>query len=146
GGCVLAVIRDVGRAAEPVGAHCASLFLRLAPATKLWHPSNRVRSRLVNIQPVAVEVAPVHLIAFCRRGGDYNGRPDGWLVRTESHDGGRSWSEGKDSEFPNPNAAVDFIRLRNGHLLLVYNNSFTKRTPLTAAISTDDANTFPHRR
>ncbi|PYK97385.1 MAG: hypothetical protein DME19_16530, partial [Verrucomicrobia bacterium] len=48
--------------------------------------------------------------------------------------------------FPNPNAAVDFIRLRNGHLLLVYNNSFTNRTPMTAAISTDDAKTFPHRR
>jgi len=83
---------------------------------------------------------------FCRRGGDYEGRKDGWLVRTESHDGGRSWSEGKDSEFPNPNAAVDLIKLKNGHLLLVYNDSFNERTPLAVAISTDSAKTFPHRR
>jgi len=67
-------------------------------------------------------------------------------VRTESRDGGRTWSEGADSEFPNPNAAVDFIKLRNGHLLLVFNDSFTNRSPLTVAISTDSAKTFPHRR
>ena len=63
-----------------------------------------------------------------------------------SHDGGRTWSEGKDSEFPNPNAAVDFIKLRNDHLLLVYNDSFTNRAPLTVAISTDNAKTFPYQR
>jgi predicted neuraminidase len=85
------------------------------------------------------------LVAFCRRGGDYQGRPDGWMVRTESTDGGRTWSPGTDSPFPNPNAAVDFLRLRNGHHLLVYNHSFTNRTPLTLALSTDGARTFPHR-
>ena len=146
GDYLLPIYHEVGRDTESVDANCTSLFLRLDPATKLWQPSNRVRSRLGNIQPAAVEVTPDHLIAFCRRGGDYNGRPDGWLVRAESHDGGRTWSEGKDSEFPNPNAAVDFIKLRNDHLLLVYNDSFTNRAPLTVAISTDNARTFPYRR
>ena len=146
GDYLLPIYHEVGGDTESVDANCTSLFLRLDPATKLWQPSNRVRSRLGNIQPAAVEVTPGHLIAFCRRGGDYNGRPDGWLVRAESHDGGRTWSEGKDSEFPNPNAAVDFIKLRNDHLLLVYNDSFTNRAPLTVAISTDNAKTFPYRR
>mgnify|MGYP000146107867 CR=1 FL=1 len=41
---------------------------------------------------------------------------------------------------------MDFIRLQNGHHLLVYNNSFSDRTPLSLAISTDGARTFPHRR
>jgi len=36
--------------------------------------------------------------------------------------------------------------LKNGHLLLVYNDSFNERTPLAVAISTDSAKTFPHRR
>ena len=85
-------------------------------------------------------------MAFCRRGGDYNGRPDGWLVRTESRDAGKTWTPGVDSDLPNPNAAVDFIRLAGGHHLLVYNHSFTNRTPLTVALSTDGARTFPHRR
>jgi len=146
GDCLLPIYHEVGRDTETVDANCTSLFLRFDPATKLWRPAGAIRSRLGNIQPAAVEVAPNHLLAFCRRGGDYAGRPDGWLVRTESRDGGRTWSEGGDSEFPNPNAAVDFIRLSNGHLLLVFNNSFTNRTPLTVAISTDNAKTFPHRR
>jgi predicted neuraminidase len=51
-----------------------------------------------------------------------------------------------ETKFPNPNAAVDLIRLRNGHLLFVYNDSFNDRTPLTVAISTDDGKTFPRRR
>jgi len=38
------------------------------------------------------------------------------------------------------------LKLRNGHLLLVYNDSFSDRTPLTAAISTDGDRTWPHRR
>jgi predicted neuraminidase len=146
GDFLLPIYHEVGRDPEKVDAQCASLFLRFDPATKLWRPSNRVRSRLGNIQPAVVETAPDQLVAFCRRGGDYAGRPDGWLVRTESRDGGRTWSEGSDSEFPNPNAAADFVKLKNGHLLLVYNNSFTNRTPLTVAISTDNAKTFPYRR
>ena len=146
GDYLLPIYHEVGRDTEKVDPRCVSLFLRFDPATKLWLPGGRIRSRLGNIQPAAVEVAPNHLLAFCRRGGDYAGRPDGWLVRSESRDGGRSWSEGADSEFRNPNAAVDFIKLRNGHLLLVFNNSFTNRTPLTVALSTDNAKTFPHRR
>ena len=52
----------------------------------------------------------------------------------------------KDSEFPNPNAAVDFLRLKDGRLLLVYNDSFSKRTPLTLAVSGDDDKSYPIKR
>jgi predicted neuraminidase len=47
---------------------------------------------------------------------------------------------------PNPNAAVDFLKLRNGHLLLVYNDSMSQRTPLTVAISTDNDKTYPYKK
>jgi hypothetical protein len=40
---------------------------------------------------------------------------------------------------------VDFLRLKSGHHLLVYNHSFTNRTPLTAALSVDGAKTFSRR-
>ncbi len=63
-----------------------------------------------------------------------------------SRDGGRTWSEGRDCAFPNPNAAVDFLKLRSGHLLLIYNDSMNDRTPLTAALSTDEDRAWPHRR
>ena len=120
--------------------------MRYNPKKRLWTESNRVRSRLGNIQPAPAWIEADRLLAFCRRGGDYKGQNDGWLVRTESLDGGRTWSEGADSEFPNPNAAVDFLRLASGHHLLVYNRSFSDRTPLSVALSVDGAKTFPYRR
>jgi predicted neuraminidase len=143
---LLPVYHEVGDDPEAVGPNCTSFFLRYDPRTQKWTESNRVRSRLGNIQPAPALIEGNHLMAFCRRGGNYEGRPDGWLVKTESWDGGKTWSDGVDSEFPNPNAAIDFLRLRNGHHLLVYNNSFANRTPLTVALSTDGGRTFPHRR
>lgn len=146
GSWLLPVYHELGTDTERTEPDCRSYFLRYDPARRQWTESNRVRSRLGNIQPAPAVIEGTHLVAFCRRGGDYEGRPDGWLVRTESRDGGRTWSEGVDSEFPNPNAAVDFLRLKSGHHLLVYNHSFTNRTPLTVALSLDGARTFPHRR
>jgi predicted neuraminidase len=146
GDYLLPVYHEVGDDPESVSKDCTSFFLRYHPATGLWTESNRVRSRLGNIQPAPAVISGDHLVAFCRRGGNYDGQPDGWMVRTESHDGGKTWSPGADSEFPNPNAAVDFLRLQSGHHLLVYNRSFSDRTPLSVALSTDGAKTFPHRR
>lgn len=72
---------------------------------------------------------------------------DGFLVRTESRDGGFTWSDGTDSQFPNPNAGADFIKLANEHLLLVYNdNNRGERMPLTIAVSTDNDKSYLHRR
>ncbi len=146
GDYLLPVYHEVGDDPESVSKECTSFFMRYNPATGRWSESNRVRSRLGNIQPAPALIANNHLLAFCRRGGNYDGQPDGWMVRTESHDGGKTWSAGVDSEFPNPNAAVDFLRLQSGHHLLVYNRSFSDRTPLSVALSIDGAKTFPHRR
>lgn len=142
---LLPVYHEIGTDPELDDPRNRSFFLRYDPAKKTWAESNRVGSRLGNIQPAPAVIDGDHLVAFCRRGGDYEGRPDGWMVRTESRDGGRTWSEGTDSSLPNPNAAVDFLRLKSGHHLLVYNHSFTNRTPLTAALSLDGAKTFSRR-
>ncbi len=146
GDWLLPVYHEVGTDPELDDPRNRSFFLRYHPDRRTWTESNRIGSRLGNIQPAPAVIDGEHLVAFCRRGGDYEGRPDGWMVRTESLDGGRTWSEGVDSALPNPNAAVDFLRLRSGHHLLVYNHSFTNRTPLTAALSFDGAKTFPRRR
>ena len=63
-----------------------------------------------------------------------------------SDDGGRNWSEGKDSAFPNPNSAVDFLKLASGNLLLVYNDSGTERVPLTVALSDDGDKSYKFKR
>ncbi|HEV3204630.1 MAG TPA: sialidase family protein, partial [Gemmataceae bacterium] len=146
GDYLLPIYHETGNDTELVGSDTTSLFLRYDVKTRRWTQSNRIRSRLGNLQPAVAALADTHLVCYCRRGGDYQPRPDGYLVRSESQDGGRTWSPGKDSAFPNPNAAVDFLRLKNGHLLLVFNDSMSRRTPLTAAISTDNDKTYPHQR
>jgi predicted neuraminidase len=146
GNYLLPIYHETGHDPERVGADTTSLFLRYDVKKKHWTQSNRITSRLGNLQPAVLALNANDLICYCRRGADYAPRTDGYLVRSESHDGGRSWSPGADSRFPNPNAAVDFLRLANGHLLLVYNDSMNERTPLTAAISTDNDRTYRHRR
>jgi predicted neuraminidase len=146
GDYLLPIYHETGHDPERVGSDTTSLFLRFDPRQKRWTESSRIRSRTGNLQPAVVQISAEHLIAYCRRGGNYEPVKDGYIIRAESRDGGRTWSEGKDSAFPNPNAAVDFLKLKNGHLLLVYNDSMNERSPLTVAISTDNGQTFPHRR
>jgi hypothetical protein len=132
GDYLLPIYYETGHNTEFTAPTTCSLFLRFDPAKRTWTESNRVHSRLGNLQPAVAQIDGQHLIAYCRRGGDYEPRRDGFLVRTESSDGGRTWTEGKETDFPNPNSAVDLIRLKNGHLLLVYNDSMNERAPLTA--------------
>lgn len=146
GDYLLPVYHETGFDQEKVGADSTSLFLRFNPKTKKWSESSRISSRMGNIQPAVAQINDKDLIAYCRRGGGYEPIKDGYVVRAESHDAGRTWSEGRDSQFPNPNAAVDFLRLKNGHLLLVYNDSMDDRTPLTVAISSDGDKTYPNRK
>ncbi len=146
GGHLLPIYHEVGDDIEAVGTGSSSLFLRYDPKLHQWQETNRVFARRGCIQPAVARVEGDYLVAYCRRGGDYGPTTDGWLVRTESRDDGRTWSPGEESKFPNPNAAVDFIRLANGHLLLVYNDSMTERTPLTVALSTDGDRTYPIRQ
>lgn len=146
GDYLLPIYHETGNDREIVGADTTSLFLRRSAKTDQWSETNRVKSRIGNLQPSVVQLTDEYLVAYSRRGGGYEGQEDGWLVRSESRDGGYTWSEGKDSLFPNPNSATDFIRLKNGHLLLVYNDSKLDRMPLTVAISADGDKTYPHKR
>jgi predicted neuraminidase len=143
---LLPVYHETGHDTESVAPDSTSRFLRFDPRAKRWSDSGEIRSARGNIQPAVVQIDDRHLIAYCRRGGDYDPKTVGYIVRGESHDGGRTWSEGKDSPFPNPNAAVDFLKLRSGRLLLIYNDSMVDRTPLTAALSEDVDKTYPYRR
>jgi predicted neuraminidase len=146
GDYLLPVYHETGHDTEMVAPDSTSLFLRYDLKTRQWTPTGHIKSRTGNIQPAVVELTPGHLIAYCRRGGDYKPTKEGFIVRAESHDGGTTWSEGQNSAFPNPNSAIEFLKLTSGALLLVFNDSMTSRTPLTAALSTDGDKTYPHRR
>jgi predicted neuraminidase len=145
GDYLLPVWKETGADTEVVGADTASFFMRYELKAKKWSESSRIHARLGALQPAVAQIDASNLIAFCRRGGGYGPKTEGYIVRSESHDGGKNWSAGVETEFPNPNAAVDLLKLANGHLLLVYNDSMHDRTPLTVALSTDRGKTFPKR-
>ncbi len=146
GDFLLPLYHETGYDPEMTGSDSYSFFLRRSHRDGTWSKTGPIRSPRGNIQPAVVELEGNHLVAYCRRGGDYKPETQGYIVRSESRDGGLTWSEGKDSSFPNPNAAVDFLKLRSGRLLLVYNHSMNRRTPLSVALSFDQDRTYPVRR
>lgn len=147
GDYLLPVYHETGEDRERTAEDTCSYFLRYSPKTTEWTESGRIISAKGNLQPAAVQITDDYLVAYCRPGGDFEPDPNRFVIRSESRDGGYTWSKGANTEFPNPNSAVDFIKLQNGHLLLVNNDNNTgDRMPLTVAISTDHDKTFPHRR
>jgi predicted neuraminidase len=146
GDYLLPVYHETGHDTEMVGPDSTSRFLRFTPGGKVWTEMQPVRSARGNIQPAVVQLSDEHLIAYCRRGGGYGPGHEGFIVRSESLDGGFTWSEGKDTSFPNPNAAIDLLKMPSGNILLVYNNSDTRRTPLSLALSTDGEKSWKFKK
>lgn len=146
GDYLLPIYHETGKDREVVGDDTTSLFLRCDPKTMKWTESSRIKYRLGCLQPSVVQVDDNCLIAYMRRGGGYDPRTDGFIARSESHDGGLTWSEATDSAFPNPNAAIDFLKLKNGHLFLVYNDNMNDRFPLTGTVSIDGDKNWPFKR
>ena len=55
-----------------------------------------------------------------------------------SLDRGKTWSPVANSPLKNPGAGLAMTKLKNGHVLVVFNDSETQRTPLCVARSLDD--------
>jgi len=147
GDYLLPLYHETGDDQEKTDADTCSYFMRYTPSTNTWTETNRIYSKTGNMQASPVQIDDNYLVAYLRPGGDFLPNPNRFLYRTESRDGGKTWSPGELSQFKNPNSAADFIKLRNGHLLLVFNDTNTDdRMPLTVAISTDNDKTYPYRR
>lgn len=146
GDYLLPMYHETGGDREKMDADTASYFLRYHPPTQTWTATNRIHSAQGNLQPQVVQLTHNHLICFMRRGGGYGPKTSGYIQRAASHDGGHHWTHATDTEFKNPNSAIDLEKLKNGHLVLVYNNHAYERTPLSIAISTDQGKSFPYRR
>ncbi|MEW6203087.1 MAG: sialidase family protein [bacterium] len=91
------------------------------------------------IEPALIRLSDNTLIAYLRT-------TTGKILMTTSKDNGEHWSAPRDTDLPNPNAAVEIVRLRNGHLVLAFNDSQVARTPLTVALSLDEGKTWSHKR
>ncbi len=59
-----------------------------------------------------------------------------------SYDGGKTWTEGRDSKIPSPSSRFHIRRLRSGKWLLVNHVGFTGRNNLAAMLSEDEGATW----
>lgn len=87
------------------------------------------------IQPAIVPLPGDRLRMFVR-----STERIGRICYADSADRGVSWSELKATPLENPNSGIDAVGLADGRIVLVYNPSTSKRTPLSVAVSDDGSN------
>ncbi len=117
---------------------------------KTWRCSDTVLEAPANSgtglqEPGVVELRDGRLMMLCRT-------DLGCQYRSYSKDGGVTWSPAEASDIISPVSPATFERMpQTGDLLLVWNNHRGiaenlrgKRTPLTAAVSRDDGQTWEH--
>ena len=90
------------------------------------------------VQPSIVVRNDGSLVAFLRD----NGRAPKRMLRSVSLDAGETWTQAKDTSHPNPGSSVEAIRLADGRLLLVSNDTEQGRHSLAASVSEDDGDTW----
>ena len=98
------------------------------------------------VQMSIVPLSENHLIAFFRS------RYADWIYKSESSDG-CTWTPPQATQLPNNNASIQVTRLKNGHLVMIFNNTQAQLKPehadtasrriLSIAISEDDGKTWP---
>jgi predicted neuraminidase len=106
-----------------------------------WHTS----APLVgagNIQPSIVRRHDGSLYTLMRD----NGPPPKRLHQSESHDRGETWSPVTDSDLPNPGSGAEIIALRNGHWVLISNDTERGRHQLAVQVSDDEGRTWKWKR
>ena len=85
------------------------------------------------IQPVIVAMGGNHLRLFARSSSQI-----ARICVADSFDEGKTWTDARPLDLPNPNAGIDLVRLPDdGRIVLVYNDTASGRSPLNLAVSTD---------
>ena len=93
------------------------------------------------IQPTVLRRDDGTLVAYMRENG-YTGH-----VRVcESTDDGLTWGPVGVSELINPGSGLDGVRLKNGHWILVHNDTASGRNKLAVSLSTDEGRSWTASR
>jgi hypothetical protein len=95
-----------------------------------------------NIQPSIVQRKDGSLYTLMRDNGPAPKR----LHESESRDRGMTWSPVRDSDLPNPGSGAEIISLRNGHWVLIGNDTERGRYSLAVRISDDEGKTWKWTR
>lgn len=85
-------------------------------------------------QPAVIERSDKSLFALMRKAPR--------LTQIESRDGGDHWTDAVASTLRNPDSGITMTRLANGHLVVIFNDTDTLRTPLSIARSIDEGRSW----
>src|SRR6185295_902018 len=106
-----------------------------------WHTSDPLPGG-GNIQPSIVARKDGSLYSLMRDNGPAPKR----LHQSESRDHGETWSPVTDSELPNPGSGAEITSLRNGHWVLIGNDTEQGRHRLAVQISDDEGKSWKWMR
>ncbi len=119
---------------------------------RTWALSKTIRGAKCWAENNLVELSDGSLAMLIRSDGD------GCLLRSDSHDRGRTWSEPVRTAIPNPGSKARLHRFSDGRILLVHNpdprtshpnsrpQAACNRNPLSVWISDDDLRTWNYKR
>ncbi len=90
------------------------------------------------LQPAVTPLSDTDAVAFLRFNGDDPKR----ILRVNTSDGGQTWTKPVKLDLPNPDSGIAALRLHDGSIILVFNNSTQYRNVLSLAISVDQGVTW----
>lgn len=116
---------------QPISANAAATDSGPAALTET-NASTDPNANFGIIQPSVISLGGKHLRFYARSTAQI-----GRVVVSDSQDNGLTWTTPRPLDVPNPNSGIDVVALRDGRIVMVYNNTTTGRTPLNLAVSTD---------
>jgi predicted neuraminidase len=96
------------------------------PGSEDWKYTNGI------IQPSVVPLGGAHLRLYAR-----STAKTARVSVADSYDNGVTWTQARPLDVPNPNSGIDAVALKDGRVVLIYNNTTSGRTPLNLAVSSD---------
>ena len=108
---------------------------------KTWHFSEPIVG-IANIQPALFVKKDGTIVAYMRNNSPY----PNLLYVSESKDGGKTWSEVKYTDIPNPGSRADGTVLKSGKWILVCNDTTDGRYRLAVLMSDDEGKTWKWKR
>ena len=97
-----------------------------------WAADKGPRKYVGIIQPSVISLGGKHLRLYAR-----SRTLASKVVVADSMDNGATWTQGRFIDVPQNNSGLDVVRLADGRILMIFNNTTVGRTPLNLAVSTD---------
>jgi len=120
----IAISREMDAATAPA--------LDAKPGTLGWNPDAHPREYSGVIQPSIVQLDGGHLRMYLR-----TRTLAAKIAVSDSLDDGLTWSKARFLELPSNNSGLDVVRLKDGRLVMIFNDTTSGRTPLNLAVSRD---------